>query len=157
LEGYVAYTQLSEQQLTELLKERLVKEPGYMIREKREDIEFLHAEPNPWEAGRLFSDKDEIRWRLNNSGIFDVHILSESKELPKAFTEVKEFEVVEQEEARLYLVGRRRQGQSGWVEAKIPREIIYPVDKDGEVAIKFLRYVEKGRTKFLRFKGLEVR
>jgi len=116
--------------------------------------------PGLWTTGRVFGEEGELRWRRRGDK-FGVTFLSESP-LPKEWPlepllngnkQPIEWEV---EETDLILWGERKKGDEGWMEAKIPEVILYPLDsKQGKAKIVAAYYKRAELVQFTRFKRVE--
>lgn len=119
-----------------------------------------HVSPGLWTTGRVFSEEAELRWRRHGD-TFDVTFLSE-RPLPEGLplepllNENKQPVEWEVEETDLILWGERKEEDEGWMEAKIPGVISYPLDsKQGKAKITAVYYKRAELVQFTRFKRVE--
>lgn len=140
--------------------ERLFPDPGRCchICEKAEEIAFGRGHPpEVWRRGRLFSPEGEFRWQMIGDGRFRVQFLCEGE-----FPSDLPFEVAREpwrvgEEKQILLWGERKGEAPYWVEVRVPRELVYPLEGTGQrAAITAVDYLgPRGAVQFIRFKEVK--
>lgn len=127
------------------------------IREKAEEIAFGRGHPpEVWRRGRLFSPAGELRWQRIGDGRFRMQFFCEGEfpsDLP--FEVARERWQVSQKEILLW--GERKGEAPYWIEVRVPRELVYPIEEPGQraviVAIDYLG--PRGAVQFTRFKEVK--
>lgn len=141
---------------------------GYVVTAKTNDMQFrwltcvdLQIELPSWDEGRVFSDIAELRWKRTAKGCFTILLLTEDEQrAPAGWERLGEsWHVVAHQSAKewIRLWGKPKQDWTHWVEARIPRALVYPVTKGtGTVQVNWVEYRdEQGTPRFIRLK--EVR
>jgi len=133
--------------------------------ERLDAIELLpwsvDFEPTVWEHGRLFDCRLEARWTLRKGRQAEIWLLTESPDLAPDGAERydasapygiylwgRHLSRLERPE----LVQRPEEDQEAWVEARMPRLLMYPVEGTPEfVAARALNYCRAGRPVWTRW------
>jgi hypothetical protein len=133
----------------------------YMLLERPEDIKFTTREraveekllEQQWQAGHFFSAIAELQFQRTASD-FVVWLLIENP-LPAGWQQSEEFEAGG--EVSLLLWGeRKRVGEPGWRETRIPRWLDYPVEKGAtRVHLVAIPYLREGMVVRFRLKGVK--
>jgi len=116
-----------------------------------------------WETGRLFNERYEMRWKLNNES-YKITILTEMDELPQIPNEIN-YEQTDDSwdtsEVKIKLWGLYKDYNScakGFLEVRIPHFLDYPDPKDNQwksddkAIINGVNYLKDGITLYTRFK-----
>ncbi len=114
--------------------------------------------PCNFEAGRLFSQDFEIRWRKKSEDEFYTLIISD-REQEQLFDgyDGKELKKITDSEQSFYLWGKKEKAEDIWYELRIPKGWKYPVTSR-YAKIKIIEYETIGRPeegRFYRFCGFE--
>lgn len=130
-----------------------------------------------WTHGRAFGQALEVRWSRRYDGQMDILLLTESEPCPEGWTSVPvaedegPLEVDVAEESTVMLVGmhrchlastHRKAGQDvphEWIETRIPRPLVYPLDETPEperwVRLRVMVYRAAGRPVLTRMVDVE--
>jgi hypothetical protein len=149
MDGYV-YSTTAPPDAVKALLANPPAQPDYLLQESATDITFERFSTpgqdwKPWDAGRAFGQKIEVRWQWVDDGMFQLLVLSEARlEALANWPEPKRMEA--EDGGRVYLWGRERSFLTGvkrrdvppeWVQASIPRPLCYPL-----AAAKEFAYIE---------------
>ncbi len=100
-----------------------------------------------WDEGRVFSARREVRWRKQGQA-YALWLLAEQGNLPKDVGALQEIEVgpegwraVDRADLAqgVYLWGQYKEQQQAWVEVRLPKALLYPVDDERRVEDAFVR------------------
>ncbi|MDW8365289.1 MAG: hypothetical protein RMK49_05555 [Abditibacteriales bacterium] len=105
-----------------------------------------------WTSGRLFNADWELQWEKRGD-VFHLRLLTEG-DLPDGWR-ATEFEAGKAISVLLF-GERKREGDRGWREARIPRWLEYPVEKTlGRVRLIAIPYMKEGMVVRMRLKGVK--
>jgi len=138
--------------------------------------EYRRPQPG-WTHGRAFGPTLEVRWSRQRDGQADLLLLTESEPCPKDWTPIpvaideRPVEIDVAEESTVMLVGthrrhlastHRKAGQDvphEWIETRIPRPLVYPLDETPEperwARLRVIVYRAAGRPVLTRMVDME--
>lgn len=104
-----------------------------------------------WLQGRAFGPDKEVRWRGQGESC-DLHLLTENEMHLEGWDEL-DLSLDESEETHILLWGTWRPDREAWIETRIPRPLIYPVEgQPAHVQISALNYRRGGVTVLTRLR-----
>jgi hypothetical protein len=120
-------------------------------------VDLVAALPK-YEDGRIFAPAAELRWQRTASGRFALLLLTENEScVPSTWTRLGADWSAQPAEKPIPLWGTRQAGEPYWFEARIPRALVYPIDKTIDpVCVAWIAYRDAQDTlRFLRFKEVQ--
>src|SRR5215471_18423163 len=147
--GFVACCTVCDAAAVATVIRALFQDVGYVLLAHVSDMQFqalsqvdlVTALPQ-YEDGRIFAPAAELRWQRTASGKFALLLLTEDEScVPATWTRLGADWSAQPAEQPIPLWGERQACWDHWVEARIPRPLVYPVDKTtGPVHIRWVTY-----------------
>jgi hypothetical protein len=145
--------------------QELFRGVGYVLLAYASDMQFqvlsqvdLVAALPKYEEGRIFAAAAELRWQRTGSGTFALLLLTEDEDcVPVTWTRLGAGWSAQPAEKPIPLWGKRQDGGPHWFEARIPRALVYPIDKTtGPVYVRWVAYHDAQDTpRFIRFQEVQ--
>jgi len=163
--GFVACCTVCDAAVVATVIQDLFQGGGYVLLAHVSDMQFqalpqvdlVTALPQ-YEEGRIFATAAELRWQRSASGTFALLLLTEDEScVPAAWTRLGAGWLARPAEQPIPLWGERQAGWPHWIEVRIPRALVYPVDKTtGSVHIRWVAYYDAQDTpRFIRFQEVQ--
>jgi hypothetical protein len=163
--GFVACCTVCDAAAVATVIQGLFRGAGYVLLAHVSDMQFqalsqvdlVTALPQ-YEEGRIFAPAAELRWQRTARGTFALLLLTENEScVPATWTRLGAGWSALPAKQRIPLWGKRQDGEPYWFEARIPRALVYPIDKTTDpVYVAWIAYHDAQDTpRFIRFKEVQ--
>jgi len=165
VEGFVFFATLKGEALAKTLADLFDQNSLAIVRrvDSAEFLQFDSSEPsafiNHWSQGQIFNSQFEIRWRREQDS-YETLLLTETNQQRSEFQAAADspFEAVvpSSDATHGFLLWGTSKVDGGWREARIPRLLTYPIERQGEKPrLAYVLYQKSAVVRWVRLLGLK--